>query len=96
MFIQKKKKDDKAEEEEVLDWWTRFYETLRDMEDTGPKKKSIFAKAKEGEKEEENERAKIPRIKVSFEHCSLLFTKQQVHSNKNYVSECEPRVWETK
>lgn len=54
------------EEEEVLDWWTRFYETLRDMEDKGPKKISIFAKQKAGEKEEETERAKIPRIKVSF------------------------------
>lgn len=63
----KSKKDDGKEEEEVLDWWTRFYETLRDMEGGEPKKKKIKVGLKLGgntESEENAERAKIPRLTV--------------------------------
>ena len=66
IFQQKKKKDDKKEEEEVLDWWTRFYETLRDMEEKTPKKKKFGLKLASAGDASGNEidRAKIPRIKV--------------------------------
>ena len=57
----KKKKQEADKEEEILDWWTRFYETLRDMEDenAGKMKKLLASpgKAPAGER--------IPRLKVS-------------------------------
>ena len=66
----KKKKgdDENKEEEEVLDWWTRFYETLRDLEDhQNPKKKpgKAFAKSKPDDTPEELTRKSIPRVKVT-------------------------------
>jgi len=65
----KKKKDGgKVEEEEVLDWWTRFYETLRDMEDIASPKRKRFKLGKlkdtADDSHEQAARAAIPRMKV--------------------------------
>lgn len=62
----KKKGEGGQEEEEVLDWWTRFYETLRDMEDDKPKKKKLkLGKLGKGPQDaEQADRAKIPRITI--------------------------------
>lgn len=65
----KKKKgdDENKEDEEVLDWWTRFYETLRDLEDQqNPKKKpsKALGKPKTDDTPEALARKSIPRVKV--------------------------------
>ena len=65
----KKKKgdDENKEDEEVLDWWTRFYETLRDLEDQqNPKKKpsKALGKPKTDDTPEALARKLIPRVKV--------------------------------
>ena len=64
--VEKKKKkcDGEPQDEEILDWWTRFYETLRDMEsiEEAPNKMK-FGKGAEEELQQED-RAKIPRMKV--------------------------------
>lgn len=63
----KKKGEPEVQDEDVLDWWTRFFETLKDMEgmtEEAPKK-SIFGKAISLEEEAQlDARAKVPRMKV--------------------------------
>eukprot|EP00794_Sanderia_malayensis_P004875 gene4875-5514_t len=65
----KKKKEEADKDEEVLDWWTRFYETLRDMQE--PSKKTTkgvslsFNKKSPQRTEKTPSGERIPRLTVS-------------------------------
>ncbi len=62
----KKEKEEAEKEEEILDWWTRFYETLRDMQEASkPKSKGISFGKKSPTPEKKPKSERIPRLTVS-------------------------------
>ena len=61
----KNAKEEPVVEIEILDWWTRFYETLRDMEEeaTPSKKKTVVDSSKD---ESGSKMSNVPRLKACF------------------------------
>ena len=71
-------------DEELLDWWTRFFETLKDMEglQEAPKK-TLFGKALPGFEDENKVKATLPLYEKFSKNHNI--PKNHLKSEKNLV-----------
>eukprot|EP00795_Rhopilema_esculentum_P007851 gene7851-13729_t len=60
----KRRKEEADKDEEILDWWTRFYETLRDMEEANTKSRKKKKKGNEVTGGKKPEKSDVPRLTV--------------------------------